>query len=162
MPLIRASAFGRGFVDLELCFALFAVAAGVALWVDRPEREHRSIAELLAAGGALAAAAAVLAVPGAAGHAAQTAPRGVSLALDWIHLAAGSVWLGGLIGLLVLWLALPAALRRAGLVVAVPRFSNVAFVSVLLLVGSGIWATLDPHAHARARSGRRTTGRPCS
>ena len=53
-----------------------SLAAGVALWVDRPEREQRSIAELLATGGALAAAAAVLLVPGAAGHAAQTAPRG--------------------------------------------------------------------------------------
>ena len=41
-----------------------SLAAGVALWVDRPEREQRSIAELLATGGALAAAAAVLARPG--------------------------------------------------------------------------------------------------
>ena len=143
MPLIRASAFGRGFLDLEICFALFVLAAGVALWVDRPEREQRSVAELLATGGALAAAAAVLLVPGAAGHAAQTAPRGLSLALDWIHLAAGSIWLGGLIGLLVLGLALPAGLRRAGLAVAVPRFSNVALVSVLLLLGSGIWAAFE-------------------
>ena len=82
-------------------------------------------------------------VPGASGHAAQTAPRGLSLALDWIHLAAGSVWLGGLIGLLVLGFALPAGLRRAGLAVVVPRFSNVALVSVLLLLGSGIWASFE-------------------
>ena len=48
-----------------------SLAAAVALWVDRPEREQRSVAELLAAGGALAAAAAVLLVPGVAGHAAR-------------------------------------------------------------------------------------------
>jgi copper transport protein len=143
LPLIGDSAFGRGFLDLEICFALFVLAAAVALWVDRPERAQRSLAELLATGGALAAAAAVLLVPGAAGHAAQTAPRGLSLVLDWIHLAAGSIWVGGLIGLLVLGLALPAGFRRAGLAVAVPRFSNVALVSVLLLLGSGIWATFE-------------------
>jgi copper transport protein len=143
LPLIRASAFGRGFVDLELCFALFAFAAGVAFWVDRPERPRRSLAELFATAGAFAGAAAVLVIPGAAGHAAQTSPRGLSLALDWIHLVAGSVWVGGLIGLLVVGVALPAAVRRAGLAVVVPRFSNVALVSVLLLLGSGIWATVN-------------------
>jgi len=44
---------------LEICLALFAAAAAVSLWVDRPERPQRSIAELLSVGGALAAAAAV-------------------------------------------------------------------------------------------------------
>jgi copper transport protein len=143
IPLIRASAFGRGFVDLELCFALFVVAAGLAIWVDRPERPRRSIAELLATGGAFAGAAGVLIVPGVAGHAAQAAPRGLSLALDWLHLVAGAIWLGGLLGLLAIWRSLPAARRTAGLAVCVPRFSNVAIGSVLILVGSGIWVTVD-------------------
>jgi copper transport protein len=143
VPLLRASAFGRGYLDLELCFALFVAAGVVALWLDRPERPARSVAELLATIGALTAAATVLVVPGAAGHAAQTAPRGVSLLLDWLHLVAGSVWVGGLVGLLVLWRALPAARRVAGLAVVVPRFSNTALVSVLVLLGSGIWATVN-------------------
>jgi copper transport protein len=142
VPLLHASAFGRGYLDLELCFALFVAAALVALWLDRPERPVRSVAELLATIGALAAALTVLVIPGAAGHAAQTAPRGVSLALDWLHLAAGSVWVGGLVGLLVLWRSLPVARRVAGLVVAVPRFSNTALVSVLVLLGTGIGATV--------------------
>jgi copper transport protein len=142
VPLFRVTAFGRAWLDLELCFALFCVAAAVALRLDRPERERRSLAELFATGGALLAAAAVLLVPGLAGHAAQTAPRGVSLLLDWVHLAAGSVWLGGLIGLLVLAAALPSGLRLAGLAVCVPRFSNVALGSVLLLLASGIGATV--------------------
>jgi copper transport protein len=142
VPLLRDSAFGRGFLDLELTFALFALAAGLALWVDRPERERRSIAELLALGGALLAAASVLLIPGLSGHAAQTAPRGLSVALDWLHLLAGSVWVGGLIGLLVLWASLPVARRVAGLAVCVPRFSNTAFLSVLALIGSGIGAAI--------------------
>src|SRR5439155_9449239 len=63
VPLIRVSSFGRGYVDLELTFFLFTLAALAALWVDRPEREHRSVAELLALGGAAVSAGAVLLVP---------------------------------------------------------------------------------------------------
>src|SRR6185437_10920394 len=100
--------------------------------------EQRTIAALLALAGALLAAAAVLVFPGVAGHAAQTSPRGLTVSLDWLHLVCGSVWLGGLLGMLVLWRSLSPERRVAGLAVAVPRFSNVAFVTVLLLLGTGI------------------------
>ncbi|HEY0416170.1 MAG TPA: copper resistance protein CopC [Gaiellaceae bacterium] len=142
VPLVRASAFGRGYVDLWICFALFVAAAGAAIAIDRPERDRRSIAELVAAIGAALAAAAVVLVPALAGHAAQTSPRGLSVAFDAVHVATGSIWVGGLVGLLVLWRTLPAAARVAGLVVAVPRFSATALASVLLLVGSGTGASL--------------------
>jgi len=142
VPLFRVTAFGRAHVDLELVFGLFVVAAAIALWVDRPEREQRSIAELLAMIGALGAAASALLIPGLAGHAAQTAPRGLALTLDWLHLVSGSVWLGGLVGLLLLWFTLPTGRRLAGLALAVPRFSAVALVSVLVLLASGTWASI--------------------
>jgi copper transport protein len=142
VPLLSVSAFGRGYLVLELCFALFTLAALVALWVDRPDRERRSLAELFAGAGAWLAAAAVLLVPGVAGHAGQTSPRGWALAFDWFHLAAAAVWVGGLIGLLVLAATLPAARRVAGLAFCVPRFSNTAFVSVMALIASGIAASL--------------------
>jgi copper transport protein len=138
VPLFRVTAFGRAIVDLWICFALFCIAAWVALWVDRPDRERRSNAELAAVTGALLAAAAVLVVPGAAGHAAQTSPRGVTLGLDWLHLATGSIWFGGLIGLLVLWSGLAPGRRSPALSVVVPRFSNVALVSVILLGATGV------------------------
>jgi copper transport protein len=142
VPLMHSSAFGRGYLDLEVCFALFVAAAAVAIWLDRPERGPRSIGALLALGGALAAAAVTLGVPGLAGHAGQTAPRGAAIVFDWVHVAAGAVWVGGLIGLLVLWRSLPQARRIAGLMLCVPRFSNVAFVSVLALVGFGIASSI--------------------
>jgi len=142
VPLWRLTAFGRGYVDVEVCFAFFVLAAAVAIWTDRPGREGRSVAGLLALSGAFAGAAAVLVLPGAVGHAGQTAPRGVALLLDWLHLVSGSLWIGGLIGLLVVWGTLPAARRVAGLVVCVPRFSNVAFVSVLVLLGTGVGASV--------------------
>ncbi len=142
VPLFRVTAFGRSYVDLELCFALFAAAAWIAIWVDRPRDTQRSIAALGAMIGAFLAAGAVVLIPGVAGHAAQTAPRALSLLLDWLHVASASVWMGGLIGLLVLWRSLEPSTRAAGLSVAVPRFSNVAFVSVMVLLGSGIGATI--------------------
>ena len=143
VPLFRVTAFGRAILDLELCFALFCVAGWIAVWLDRPERERRSVASLGATTGAMLAAAAVLIVPGAAGHAAQTSPRGLTLAFDWLHLAAGSVWLGGLIGLLLIWLGLERRRRVDGLRVVVPRFSNVALASVIVIAATGVGETIE-------------------
>jgi copper transport protein len=142
-PLLRGSAFGRAYIDLELVFGLFALAAGVTLLVDRPEREHRSLAELLSLTGALLAAAACVALPGIAGHAGQTSPRGLSLPADALHVAAGSVWVGGLVGLLVLWRSLGTALRVPALSIVIPRFSRVAMSSVILLIASGVIRALE-------------------
>ena len=142
VPLMRVSAFGRGYLDLELVLALFALAAAAALWLDRPERVQRSVAALLALWGALLAAGAALLAPGIAGHAAQTAPRALAITLDALHIGAVAVWVGGLIGLLVLWGGLAAGQRVAGPAVVVPRFSNVAFVSVMTLLATGIWASV--------------------
>lgn len=142
VPLARASRFGRALIDLEIVTALFGLAATISIALDRPVREGRTVAQLLALWGALACAAAVLVVPGLAGHPSTTPPRGLSLVFDWLHLVAGSVWVGGLIGLLVLALSAPPALRIAALGRVVPRFSRVAFASVLLLMASGIGASV--------------------
>ena len=143
VPLLRVSAFGRGYLDLELALALFGLAAALSIAIDRLDRPQRSIAELLALTGALLAAGACLVVPGAAGHAAQTSPRGLSLFFDWAHLLAGSIWVGGLVGLLVLWRSTAELLRVAALSFVVPRFSRVAFTSVMLLIGSGIGSAVQ-------------------
>jgi copper transport protein len=137
VPLVHASAFGRGYFDLWIVFALFVAAAAIAIWVDRPDREQRSVAEIVSLIGATLAGASVLLVPGLSGHAAQTSPRGWALLFDWAHLASGSIWLGGLVGLLVLWLA-----NRESLRAVVPRFSTVALCSVIVLVASGTGAAL--------------------
>jgi copper transport protein len=136
VPLWRDSMYGRGFSDLALVLCALALAAAAALLIDRPERERRSVAELAAGGGVLLAVAAALAVPGLAGHAGQNPPRGASLALDWTHVLAGSIWIGGLLGIsLVAWKA--GARRVACMVVVIPRFSRVALVAVLALMASG-------------------------
>ena len=137
IPLVGASRFGRSYLRLELALALLAVAGGIAIRLDRPGGPRRSAAALASLWGGLLAAAAVLLVPGTAGHAAQTAPRWAALLLDWSHLASGSVWLGGLVGLLVLGRRVPGAV----LVVGVRRFSAAALVSVAVLIGSGTGAS---------------------
>ena len=142
VPLYRVTAFGRGYVDLEICFALLTLAAMVALWLDRPERARRSVAELAAGTGVVAAIAAVLLVPPTIGHAGQTSPRGLSVLFDFLHLVSGSVWIGGLIGLLVLWRAVGAERRVAALGVVVPRFSAVALTAVIVLLISGTGSTV--------------------
>jgi copper transport protein len=126
-----------------LCFALFCVAGWTAVYLDRPERPQRSVAEVAAQTGAVLAAVAVLLIPGTAGHAAQTSPAGLTLSADWVHLISGSVWLGGLVGLLVLWFGVPAARRVPALSVVVPRFSNVALGAVAFLVVTGTIEAID-------------------
>jgi copper transport protein len=131
VPLLDVSSFGRGFLVLELCLALFVFAAGAAIWLDRP---RRTIAGLLSLAGALLAAAAVLVIPGASGHPGTASPRGLAIALDAVHLGAASIWLGGLIGLVVLWRAVDGPVIR--------RFSNVALGSVGVLVATGAAASI--------------------
>ena len=64
------------------------------------------------------------------------------LALDWAHLAAASIWIGGLAGLLVLAATTEAGRRVAVLAVVVPRFSRAAMGSVAVLLATGIVASI--------------------
>jgi copper transport protein len=140
IPLVRDSGFGRAFSDLWAVLALLALASSVALALDRPGRARRSGEALLALVGAGGCAAAVLALPGLAGHPATTSPVGLMLALDWAHLAAASIWIGGLLGLLVLAAASGSGQRVGALAAVVPRFSRAAIVSVAVLLATGIVA----------------------
>ena len=109
----RLAPSGAAILDLELCLALFVAAAAIAIALDRPERARRSIAELLALDRRAAGRRRGAARPG------RLRPRGPDLAARrWrsrstgVHLTAGAVWIGGLIGLLVLWRSLPRPPRR--------------------------------------------------
>jgi copper transport protein len=142
VPVIRDSNLGRSFTDLEIVLVLFALAAWALLWVDDGRRRQRSVAGLLALAGALLAAAAATAVPGLAGHAAQTSPAALSLVLDWTHVTAAAVWLGGLVGLVILGVRTPAGARVDVLGLVVRRFSRTALVCVLLVIASGVAASI--------------------
>lgn len=97
---------------------------------------------------------ACLGVPVLSGHTRSQQPAWLIVAADLTHLAAAAVWLGGLLGLLLLGrpTAPPADARRLAAVVV--RFSGFALVSVVLLAVSGaIMASLILDEPAQLLSG---------
>lgn len=85
--------------------------------------------------GALVVAAAVTISAG--GHADTTSPSWLSIAIDVVHLSAMATWIGGLI---MLGVAVLPRREPDELEAVVPVFSTVAFVSVVLLAGSGTYS----------------------
>jgi copper transport protein len=90
---------------------------------------------------AVVPAAAILLGPALAGHATTQTPVAVLAPLDVVHVVATSLWIGGLIAIL---LAVPAATRRLEppqrtrlLAGVLARFSPVALWSVLALAATG-------------------------
>jgi copper transport protein len=104
-----------------------------------PEREHRGWWAILIAGVASALLTAI------GGHAAATAPVPLSILVDWVHLLAASLWIGGLLTLVLIVPGLMRALsdteRLATLAAVVPRFSTLALGSVQALALTGFYQT---------------------
>ena len=73
-----------------------------------------------------------------AGHAAAGIQPPLAIATDLLHVAAMTVWLGGLA---LLTVSLRPAARTAELAAVLPRFSRLAFGSVVVLVASGSYQT---------------------
>jgi copper transport protein len=97
-----------------------------------------------------AAAAVAVALLGiaASGHASSATPRAPSILNDWLHLASGAVWLGG-IGLIVLvW---RSALRgRAVLEHVVAPFGRVALPAFVLVSATGVVSLITQLGHVEA------------
>lgn len=102
-----------------------AVVAGLAVAVGLPR-------------GRMALAAAVVAVsaPALTGHSRAETPEWLVVAADMLHLLAGAVWLGGLVGLVIVLPELVGRGTLAGDVLA--RFSGVAAGIVLTLAATGV------------------------
>jgi copper transport protein len=84
------------------------------------------------------------------GHSAATQPVWLSLSVDWLHLVATAVWIGGLGVLAVAVLPairrMPRDQRDAALGPLMRRFSTLALVCVELLLFTGLyhaWAHVD-------------------
>jgi copper transport protein len=79
-------------------------------------------------------------------HAAAGPRAGLPLALDWLHLAAASVWVGGLFRFYLANQGLtsyPASLRTEVTAHMIPRFSALALLSVGTLAVTGAYAALQ-------------------
>ncbi|MEU7528086.1 copper resistance CopC family protein [Saccharothrix sp. NPDC042600] len=140
--LVAATASTRLGVAM-LARLLVLLLVGVALlWFARHRREvadrrQHEVADRRRRGGAVLAATGVLAATwSASSHSAAGDLAGLALVADAAHLTAMAVWLGGLV-------VVAAVVVRSDDVpamrVAVPRFSRVALVSVLVLVATGLF-----------------------
>ncbi len=75
------------------------------------------------------------------GHATELSPTAISLAADAIHATAAALWLGGLVGLvMVLSLRAPETVRSTAGIIS--RFSLMAFWSVIALTIAGLTLTI--------------------
>lgn len=102
---------------------LVLLVAGLGLLLARPPR-------LALAGVALAAVS-----PALTGHSRAYVPQAPVITIDVLHVLAGSIWLGGLVGMAV---ALPALAGRPSAAVALlTRFSTVAAGVLLALAATG-------------------------
>ena len=85
---------------------------------------------------ALAAAAIGVSAPALTGHTRAATPEVLAVGADMLHLFAGSIWLGGLVGLVLVLPELAGRGALAGEVLA--RFSGVAAGILAALVATGV------------------------
>ncbi len=128
-PISTETRFGKAFVAMTLGFALVAALVYLAWLLDRR----------VLLWPALAAAVGFASGLSLSGHDAVDAGSSWrTQTADWVHLSAASLWIGGLVSLLVaVWPAAPE-LRR----VAFIRFSQLATVLVALVLGAGIYLSI--------------------
>jgi len=129
-PISGGTRFGVAFVAMTLGYALVAALLFLAWLTDRP-RPFLLPAFAIAIGFASGLSL--------SGHSAVDAGASWKSELaDWVHLSAGSLWLGGLVALiLAVWRVAPE-LRR----LAMRRFSQLATVLVALLVAAGVYLSV--------------------
>ena len=128
-PFAAGTRFGEAFVVMTLGFAVVTALVYLA-WLT--ERRRPFLAPALVLSLVLAAGLSL------SGHSAVDPPASKwSELADWVHLSAASLWAGGLVMLLVVFLTVPA-LRRHTFV----RFARLAPVLIALLLAAGIYLSV--------------------
>ena len=99
-------------------------------------------------------AALALGAVAASGHASSADPRLPTILLDWVHLLAGAVWLGGIALIAIVWgPALQGAGRGLRLLVArevLPAFGRVALPAFVVVASTGAVSALVQLGHLSA------------
>ncbi|MCQ9181983.1 copper resistance protein CopC [Streptomyces sp. IBSBF 2953] len=121
---------------LLLAAAALFIAVLFGAYDKREDEEKRDLTFGLAIGGTVVSAG-LAASWAMAEHASTGLQPGIAMPVDVLHLLAVATWLGGLAALLVALYRAPADRPVEG--VAVRRFSQVAFGSVLALVATGVY-----------------------
>ncbi|MGW1128609.1 copper resistance CopC/CopD family protein [Streptomyces sp. NPDC002526] len=113
--------------------ALFVAVLFGAYAKREDPREKRDLTFGLAIGGAVIAAG-IAGTWALAEHASTGIQPGIAMPVDVLHLLAVAAWLGGLVALLTALYRTPDLTSAA-----VRRFSTIAFVSVVVLVATGVY-----------------------
>lgn len=138
-PISGGTRYGKTFVAMTLGFAFVAAFIYLAWLLERTRLLVPALALALVFAGGLSFSGHDAVDPGSSWK---------SELADWVHLSAVSLWIGGLVALVVTWRVLP---RR----VAVERFSRLATVLVALVVAAGIYLAIVrlPALHDLWRTG---------
>jgi copper transport protein len=128
-PISAGTRFGKAFIVMTLAFALVAALVYLAWLMDRPLL--LALALLIAVGFASGLSL--------SGHdAVDPGSSWRSELADWVHLSAASLWIGGLVSLIVaVWLVAPELRRQAFL-----RFSRLATVLIALVLAAGTYLSI--------------------
>ncbi|HXG41591.1 MAG TPA: copper resistance protein CopC [Dehalococcoidia bacterium] len=134
--LLTDSSFGRALIVRA---ALLATAGYLGSLLFRPGLQHGAYHWML-----LGVAAAVPATVSLSGHANAQDPAALRVALDWAHLTAAGIWVGGLVQMALFLALVPAhgGTRPALLAALVPRFSLLALASVGVIAVTGLTQAL--------------------
>jgi copper transport protein len=137
-PDVAGFATGSRIGQLLTTRLLVGLIGGLAVLGVARLGQHRAAAAALAIGGSAGLLGLVLTAAG--GHAAAYASP-VPIAMDVVHMAAGSIWLSGLVMLAALTdFGGKSRLPQGALGLVIPRFSALALVSVVLIALTGIYA----------------------
>lgn len=122
---------------IALMIALWILLRRTASWDENASSGGRGAAVLLAC---------VSLVPfSLVSHAAaQPSGQPMAIAVDWLHLLGATIWIGGLLALVigvVTMTGLQSMQRRVVFAVLIPRFSTLAIGSVLILAVTGFYAS---------------------
>jgi copper transport protein len=128
-PIANGTRFGTAFVAMTLGFALVSALVFLAWLTDRTWLLWPAFVLALGFASGLSLS----------GHSAADAGSSwLSELADWAHLAAASLWVGGLVQLaFVVWPLAPEERRRAFL-----RFSRLATGLILLILSAGIYLSV--------------------
>ncbi|MFF0163061.1 copper resistance CopC/CopD family protein [Streptomyces sp. NPDC005263] len=121
---------------LLLAAAALFIAVLFGAYEKREDEEKRDLTFGLAIGGTVVAAG-IAASWAMSEHASVGLQAGIAMPVDVVHLLAVATWLGGLTALLVALYRAPS--ERPVDAVAVRRFSQVAFGSVVALIATGVY-----------------------
>jgi copper transport protein len=128
-PIAGGTRFGTAFIAMTLGFALIAAFVYLAWLLERSVLLWPALALSLGFVGGLSLSGHDAVDPGSSWR---------SELADWVHLSAASLWIGGLVSLVVaVWLVAPELRREA-----FARFSRLAIVLVALVIAAGTYLSI--------------------